>query len=134
MTKIAPRTMTARPQKPGFAATARQLADTTPDSRNRMVDLLRAVSIVIVVLGHWTMAAVTAGAGIHAGNILSLAGWTHPFTWLFQVMPVFFLVGGYANALSWRSARRRGTTYGAAAVRSRDQGRPHKRDGVMRCA
>ena len=27
-------------------------------------------------------------------------------------MPVFFLVGGYANALSWRSARARGTTYG----------------------
>ena len=58
------------------------------------MDLLRAVSIVIVVLGHWTMAAVTADAGIHAGNILSLADWTHPFTWLFPVMPVFFVVGG----------------------------------------
>jgi peptidoglycan/LPS O-acetylase OafA/YrhL len=101
------------PDKPGFAAMARRLAETTPESRNRVVDPLRAVSIVIVVLGHWTMAAVTAGAGIHAGNILSLAGWTHPFTWLFQVMPVFFVVGGYANALSWRSARRRGTGYGA---------------------
>jgi peptidoglycan/LPS O-acetylase OafA/YrhL len=113
MTTTAPPTVTARPRKPGFAATARHLAESTPDSRNRVVDLLRAVSIMIVVLGHWTMAAVTAGAGIQAGNILSLAGWTHPFTWLFQVMPVFFLVGGYANALSWRSARRRGTGYGA---------------------
>lgn len=81
-----------------------------------MVDLMRAASILVVMLGHWTMAAVTigasgSGAGLHAGNILSLASWTNPFTWLFQVMPVFFLVGGYANALSWRSARQRGTGY-----------------------
>jgi peptidoglycan/LPS O-acetylase OafA/YrhL len=113
MTNIAPTSPHAMPDRLGFAATARQLAQTTPESRNRVVDLFRAVSIVIVVLGHWTMAAVTVRAGIQAGNILSLAGWTHPFTWLFQVMPVFFLVGGYANALSWRSARRRGTGYGA---------------------
>jgi peptidoglycan/LPS O-acetylase OafA/YrhL len=96
-----------------FAATARDLAAATPQSRNRVVDLLRAVSIAVVVIGHWTMAAVVTDHGLHAGNILSLAAWTHPFTWLFQVMPVFFLVGGYANALSWRSARRRGVGYGA---------------------
>ncbi|HEX9030262.1 MAG TPA: acyltransferase [Streptosporangiaceae bacterium] len=100
----------------GFATTTRQLAEATPESRNRVVDLLRAVSIAVVALGHWTMAAVTVSAtspGLRAGNILSLASWTHPFTWLFQVMPVFFLVGGYANALSWRSAQRRGTGYPA---------------------
>ena len=104
----------------GFVATARELAAATPDSRNRVVDLLRAVSIAVVVLGHWTMAAVVIDGGLHAGNILSLATWTHPFTWLFQVMPVFFLVGGYANALSWRSARRRGVGY-AAWLRGRDR-------------
>jgi hypothetical protein len=27
-------------------------------------------------------------------------------TWIFQVMPVFFIVGGFANAASWESARR----------------------------
>lgn len=76
------------------------------------MDLLRAVSIVIVVLSHWTMAAVTVRAGIHAGNILSLAGWTHPLTWLFQVMPVFLLVGGCVNALPCHSAQRREASYG----------------------
>jgi hypothetical protein len=30
---------------------------------------------------------------------------------VFQVMPIFFLVGGYSNALSWRSARRKNTGY-----------------------
>ncbi|WP_182877926.1 hypothetical protein [Microbispora sp. H10670] len=31
----------------------RRLAEPTPPSRERFVDLLRAVSIVAVVLGHW---------------------------------------------------------------------------------
>ena len=35
-------------------------------------------------------------------------------------MPIFFLVGGYANALSWRSARRKGQPY-AGWVRARLQ-------------
>ena len=32
-------------------------------------------------------------------------------TWLFQVMPIFFIVGGYANAVSLESAKRRGIGY-----------------------
>ena len=36
----------------------RDLAAATPASRNRVVDLLRAAAIVVVVLGHWLMAAV----------------------------------------------------------------------------
>jgi hypothetical protein len=59
------------------------------------------------------MAAVTIEDGeLIPGHLLILADWTHPLTWVFQVMPVFFLVGGYANGLSWRSTRRRGETYG----------------------
>jgi Acyltransferase family len=93
-------------------ATVRGLAASTPDSRNRVVDLLRAGAILVVVLGHWLLAAVVVRDGdLVLGHLLELAPWTHPLTWVFQVMPVFFLVGGYANALSWRAARRRGETY-----------------------
>ncbi len=90
------------------------LVDATPASRNRVVDLLRGAAILVVVLGHWLMAAVYVdGSGeLRRGDLLDLAPWTHPLTWVLQVMPVFFLVGGYANALSWRSARRAGETYG----------------------
>ena len=96
----------------GFVASIRRTADATPSDRNRVVDLLRALSILVVVFGHWLMAAVTIENGeLVAGHLLILADWTHPLTWLFQVMPVFFLVGGYANGLSWRSARRRDETY-----------------------
>ncbi len=96
-----------------FLASIRRLADTTPGDRNRVVDLLRAVSILVVVFGHWLMVAITIEEGeLVPGHLLILADWTHPLTWVFQVMPVFFLVGGYANGLSWRSARRRDESYG----------------------
>ena len=83
----------------------------TPASRNRVVDFLRAAAITVVVLGHWTIIAVDADGGIQPHGVLDGARWTHPLTWLFQVMPIFFLVGGYSNALSWRSARRKGVGY-----------------------
>jgi hypothetical protein len=96
-----------------FVASIRRLADATPPERNRVVDLLRAASILVVVFGHWLMAAVTVeNAELIPGHLLILADWTHPLTWVLQVMPLFFLVGGYANGLSWRSGRRRGETYG----------------------
>ncbi|HUF14946.1 MAG TPA: acyltransferase [Acidimicrobiia bacterium] len=90
------------------------MAEATPDTRNRVVDLIRVLSILVVVFGHWLMAAITFQEGeIVPGHLLELADWTHPLTWVFQVMPLFFFVGGYSNALSWRSARRKGEPYGA---------------------
>lgn len=90
------------------------MAEATPPTRNRIVDLVRVASILVVVLGHWLMAAITFEDGeIVPGHLLELADWTHPLTWIFQVMPLFFFVGGYSNALSWRSARRDGVEYGA---------------------
>ncbi|MDN5600396.1 MAG: acyltransferase [Brachybacterium sp.] len=90
---------------------AQQVDSATPDSRNRVVDFLRAAAITVVVLGHWTIIAVDADGGILPHGVLDGAAWTHPLTWVFQVMPIFFLVGGYSNALSWRSARRKGVGY-----------------------
>jgi fucose 4-O-acetylase-like acetyltransferase len=90
----------------------------TPESRNRVVDFLRAAAITVVVLGHWTIIAVDPDGGIQPHGVLDGAAWTHPLTWMFQVMPIFFLVGGYSNALSWRSARRKDVGY-AAWLRTR---------------
>ncbi|MDP9494056.1 MAG: acyltransferase, partial [Actinomycetota bacterium] len=85
----------------------------TPADRNRVVDALRAGSILVVVFGHWLMAAITVDdGGLVPNHLLELAPMTHPLTWVLQVMPIFFFVGGYSNALSWRSARRRGVGYG----------------------
>ena len=93
---------------------ALKMAGETPPSRNRYVDFLRAASIMVVVFGHWLMAApVVTGAGLEANHLLTRATWTHSLTWALQVMPIFFFVGGYANAASWRATRRDRGTYGA---------------------
>ena len=85
---------------------AREAARLTPASRNRAADFYRTIAICFVVLGHWMLVAPYAPAGeIELRNILAEQPWTQFLTWLFQVMPVFFFVGGYSNAASWSSAR-----------------------------
>lgn len=92
----------------------RELADRTPAHRERHLDLLRAVAIIAVVLGHWLAIVVVAHGGRLTGySALAALTWAHPVTWLFQVMPVFFLVGGFANAASLASYRR---TVGSGAA------------------
>lgn len=101
------------PRPRGAWARAVSLAERTPESRNRYVDLLRAVAISAVVLGHWTMAAPYIGQDGRAAieHLLAIEPWTRGLTWLFQVMPVFFFVGGFSNGTSWRSTVRRGGSY-----------------------
>ena len=92
--------------------TAEQVAAATPADRNRYADLLRFASLMVVVIGHWLMAAVTVSDGqLHGSNILVEQPWSQWLTWVFQVMPVFFFVGGYANATGWASAQAKGTGY-----------------------
>jgi hypothetical protein len=51
------------------------------------------------------------GSHLRLDSILELRPGTVAWSVLFQVMPVFFLVGGYANATSWDAAVARGGTY-----------------------
>lgn len=88
----------------GLAPTVRDLAARTPDTRERSADMWRALAICLVVLGHWFVIAVTYRDGELTGrNALDVLTWVDPFTWLFQVMPIFFLVGGYASGASLAS-------------------------------
>lgn len=102
-----------RPRIPLWSQ-ARALAERTPPSRNRTADFLRAASIGAVVLGHWLLAAPQVlGTSLLVGHMLEIAPWTRWLTWGFQVMPVFFVVGGYSNGASWAAARARGGSYAA---------------------
>src|SRR4026208_286829 len=86
---------------------AHALVDATPETRNRYVDLIRVVSIGVVVLGHWTMAVLGYRDGRFSGqNLLELNPDLQILTWLFQVMPLFFIVGGFTNRGSWGTAER----------------------------
>jgi len=89
------------------------IAEATPARRERYIDFLRVFSLAVVMLGHWLMAAVEWRDGrLVAGNVLEAAPAAQWLTWLFQVMPVFFVVGGFANAASWTAAVRDGRGYG----------------------
>jgi len=91
---------------------AKVLAEGTGRDRNRYVDFLRAVSILAVITGHWTVVALHYQDGtLTPGDLLVIQPNSQWLTWLFQVMPIFFIVGGYANAVSLESARRRDVDY-----------------------
>ncbi|MBA9006621.1 acyltransferase family protein [Thermomonospora cellulosilytica] len=93
-----------------FTARAAELAARTPADRDRHVDFLRVGSLAVVVLGHWLMAVPLTGpdGSVRAGNALAVMPSLQPLTWLLQVMPVFFFVGGFSHA----KALRRGPRYG----------------------
>ncbi len=85
------------------------LAARTPASRDRYVDLLRALSILVVVVGHWVVVVVHWRNGvIWTSSAVTSTGWEWTATWVVQVMPLFFFVGGFSNLVSYRSVRRRG--------------------------
>ena len=52
-----------------------------------------------------------SGDGLAAGNVLSTTPGLWLATWVLQVMPVFFFVGGFSNMVSWQALERRGGGY-----------------------
>lgn len=74
--------------------------------RNAAVDFYRVTGVILIVLGHWLAGSVTYRDGSFGRqNPLLDQPWTHWLTWLFQAVPTFFLVAGYAGAVSWSHRR-----------------------------
>jgi len=96
----------------GIWRQAKVLGEGAVGDRNRYVDFLRAVSILAVITGHWLVVALHYQDGtLTPGDLLVIQPNTQWLTWLFQVMPIFFIVGGYANAVSLESSHRRDVDY-----------------------
>jgi len=80
--------------------------NTTQPVRNLAVDFYRVSGVVLIVLGHWLAGAVTYNDGSFGRqNPLVDMPWTQWLTWPFQAVPTFFLVAGYAGAVSWTHRR-----------------------------
>ncbi len=63
----------------------------------------------MVILGHWLATIIVVENGWPRGvSSLAEIGYIRWLTLLLQVMPMFFLAGGYAAAASWPSWRARG--------------------------
>ena len=80
------------------------LAAATPADRDRVVDLVRAIAVTVVVVWHTTLALLYVDAGrLVMRNPIDVVPGMWALTWALQVMPVFFVVGGYVHLLAWRS-------------------------------
>ncbi|MGZ4138524.1 MAG: acyltransferase family protein [Actinomycetota bacterium] len=89
--------------------TLEQLAALTPDTRDRVMDFLRGASIVVVVFGHWLISVISWHGGvITTTNAIGVTRGLWLATWVFQVMPIFFFVGGFSNVVAYDSNKRRG--------------------------
>jgi hypothetical protein len=84
------------------------MADNTPAERDRTVDFLRAVCIAVVVLWHWvfSMNHWNDSGALAMPNPLHTVPGSWALTWVLQVMPLFFVIGGFANRAAWTGAQR----------------------------
>ncbi|SDS03479.1 Fucose 4-O-acetylase [Brevibacterium siliguriense] len=81
--------------------------------RDRVIDLLRFGCLVVVVILHSMMSAAVLGPSGTVEPVVALSN-TAGFaaaSWFFQIMPLFFIIGGYAGITGWRRTRARGGTW-----------------------
>jgi fucose 4-O-acetylase-like acetyltransferase len=81
--------------------------------RDLTLDLARVFCVLLVVVIH--LLEVGVGLDPRTGAIsvtrpLDHQWWFAGVTWVMQIMPLFFVVGGFAGMTAWRSLRRRGGT------------------------
>ncbi|WP_262774059.1 acyltransferase family protein [Brevibacterium permense] len=99
------------PASPGGQAETGQ-APAKPH-RDRAIDLLRFGCLVVVVILHSMMSSAVLGPGGTVEPVVALSN-TARFaaaSWFFQIMPLFFVIGGYAGITGWRRTRARGGTW-----------------------
>ncbi|WP_329541928.1 acyltransferase family protein [Streptomyces sp. NBC_01358] len=105
-------------------ALASRIEARTPAHRDRALDGLRALALLAVPTGHWLLGGfrLDDGGALHNASPLSAFGTLAPFSWVLQMLGIFFLVGGYASVLSYR--RRKSTTGAWLRGRMARLGRP----------
>jgi len=82
--------------------------------RDPFIDFVRAFSLLVVVAWHWCFTLIRWRAdGPHATNPIGFTDGLWTATWLLQVMPLFFFVGGFSNLVAWRAKEARGATIGS---------------------
>jgi fucose 4-O-acetylase-like acetyltransferase len=85
--------------------------------RDLTLDLARVFCVLLVVVIHLLFVGVDAQT-LTLTRPLEQQSWFAGATWVGQIMPLFFVVGGFASLTAWRSNVRRGGT-AADYVKSR---------------
>lgn len=97
----------ATPSRPSATRPNRPLV-----GRDATIDAVRAACLFVVVVLHSLMVGVEGaqGGGILTSVALEGQAWFTPVTWLLQIMPLFFIAGGFASLSQWRRMQLRGAT------------------------
>jgi fucose 4-O-acetylase-like acetyltransferase len=88
--------------------------------RDLTLDLARVFCVLLVVVIHLLLVGVgtQARGPLVLSRPLEAQPWFDGASWVGQIMPLFFVVGGFASMTAWRSLQRRGGD-GADYVKSR---------------
>lgn len=80
--------------------------------RDLTLDLARVFCVMLVVVIHLLFIGVGFGSegALVISRPLEEQSWFAGATWVGQIMPLFFVVGGFAAITAWRSSVRRGGT------------------------
>lgn len=74
--------------------------------RDEVIDLIRAIATTTVVFYHWVFTIIVWKTdGPHADNPIGYVSGLWSMTWVLQVLPLFFMAGGYTHKLAWRKYR-----------------------------
>lgn len=78
--------------------------------RDLTLDLARVVCVLFVIVVHLIQVGIGPGSDgeLVASRPAEAQPWFNAATWVGQIMPLFFVVGGFAAATGWRSWTRRG--------------------------
>ena len=86
--------------------------------RDELIDLLRSLATTTVVVWHWVFTILVWRAdGPHADNPIGYVSGLWSLTWVLQVMPLFFVAGGFVHARTWARDRGRPGAWATFAKR-----------------
>lgn len=92
------------------SAATDSMTRTVPAGRDLTLDLARVVCVVLVVFVHILFTGVgrAPDGSLLIERTVEAQSWFTAASWIANIMPLFFVVGGYAARAGWRSASARG--------------------------
>lgn len=107
--------MTIALHRASASGTAHPSPDPAPLGRDGTIDAIRTLCLLVVVVLHALMVGIENSSGALVTSVaMDGQPWFAPLTWVLQVMPLFFIAGGFAALSQWRQMQVRGehwTTY-----------------------
>lgn len=93
-----------------MSASASQTVRPDLSGRDLTLDLARVTCVVFVIVVHLLQVGIGPGPGgeLVASRPAEQEPWFNAATWVGQIMPLFFVVGGFASAAGWSSWTRKG--------------------------